>query len=57
MWWRSASGDGRVIAHGLAEYDAAECARLVGTHSSEQADILGYAPRSAIVHRDQLVLL
>jgi glutamate 5-kinase len=49
--------EGRVIAHGLAEYDAADCARLVGTHSSEQAAILGYAPRSAIVHRDQLVLL
>lgn len=48
---------GRVLAHGLSEYDAMECARLVGTHSSEQADILGYAPRSAVVHRDQLVLL
>jgi glutamate 5-kinase len=48
---------GRTIAHGLAEYDAADCARLLGTHSSEQAAILGYAPRSAIVHRDQLVLL
>jgi glutamate 5-kinase len=48
---------GRTIAHGLAEYDAADCTRLLGTHSSEQAAILGYAPRSAIVHRDQLVLL
>lgn len=49
--------EGRTIAHGLSEYDAAECTRLVGTHSSEQADILGYAPRSALVHRDQLILL
>ncbi|MCK9543182.1 MAG: glutamate 5-kinase [Novosphingobium sp.] len=49
--------EGCVVAHGLSEYDAAECARLVGTHSREQAEILGYAPRSAIVHRDQLVLL
>jgi glutamate 5-kinase len=48
---------GRILAHGLCEYDAAECARLIGTHSSEQAAILGYAPRSAVVHRDQLVLL
>lgn len=48
---------GRVLAHGLSEYDAAECARLKGRHSSEHAEILGYAPRSAIVHRDQLVLL
>ncbi|MBV1689113.1 glutamate 5-kinase [Novosphingobium sp. G106] len=50
-------GEGRILAHGLSEYDAVECARLIGTHSSEQADILGYAPRSAVVHRDQLILL
>jgi glutamate 5-kinase len=48
---------GRTFAHGLSEYDAGECARLIGTHSREQAGILGYAPRSAIVHRDQLILL
>ena len=48
---------GTTLAHGLSEYDAAECARLIGRHSNEQADLLGYAPRSAIVHRDQLVLL
>ncbi|MBB3939341.1 glutamate 5-kinase [Novosphingobium fluoreni] len=47
---------GRVIAHGLAEYDAAECTRLQGRHSSEHAELLGYAPRSAVIHRDQLVL-
>jgi len=50
-------GEGRVLAHGLAEYDAAECARLIWRQSGEQAAILGYAPRSAVVHRDQLVLL
>ena len=48
---------GVTLAHGLSEYDAAECARLMGTQSAEQADLLGYAPRSAVVHRDQLVLL
>jgi glutamate 5-kinase len=48
--------DGRVLAHGLAEYGADECARLQGHHSSEHADLLGYAPRSAVIHRDQLVL-
>ncbi len=50
-------GDGDILAHGLSEYDAAECARLIGTHSREQAAILGYAPRSSVVHRDQLILL
>ena len=49
--------EGRTLAHGLSEYDAEECARLIGRHSNEQADILGYAPRSAVVHRDQLILL
>jgi glutamate 5-kinase len=49
--------DGTILAHGLCEYNAAECARLMGTQSGDQAALLGYAPRSAVVHRDQLVLL
>ncbi len=48
---------GTTLAHGLSEYDAIECARLMGRQSSEQAELLGYAPRSAVVHRDQMVLL
>jgi glutamate 5-kinase len=48
---------GATLAHGLSEYSAAECSALMGRHSSEHAAVLGYAPRSAIVHRDQLVLL
>lgn len=51
------SPEGTVLAHGLSEYDAAECRRLIGRHSSEHEALLGYSPRSAIVHRDQLVLL
>ena len=49
--------DGRALAHGLSEYDAAECGLLMGRKSAEHAALLGYAPRSAVVHRDQLVLL
>lgn len=48
---------GRAIAHGLVEYDAAECAALKGRRSGEHAAILGYAPRAAVVHRDHMVLL
>lgn len=48
---------GRTIAHGLSEYDASECNTLKGRQSAEHAALLGYAPRSAVVHRDQLVLL
>ena len=50
-------GPGGIIAHGLAEYDADDCRKLLGRKNSEQAALLGYAPRSAVVHRDQLVLL
>ncbi|MBS0480828.1 MAG: glutamate 5-kinase [Proteobacteria bacterium] len=49
--------EGQVLAHGLSEYGAHDCALLVGRKSADHADILGYAPRSAVVHRDQLVLL
>ncbi|MDE8650411.1 glutamate 5-kinase [Novosphingobium album (ex Liu et al. 2023)] len=51
-----AGAEGRIVAHGLAEYDSRECARIMGHHTSAHADLLGYAPRSAVVHRDQLVL-
>jgi glutamate 5-kinase len=50
-------GAGKPIAQGLAEYSAAECEKLKGRRSDEHAALLGYAPRSAVIHRDQLVLL
>ncbi|MCB2051276.1 MAG: glutamate 5-kinase [Novosphingobium sp.] len=49
--------EGTALAQGLIEYDAADCARILGLTSAEQEAALGYAPRSAVVHRDQLVLL
>ena len=48
---------GEVLARGLTEYDAGECAALAGHNSRDHADILGYAPRSALIHRDHLVLV
>ncbi|GAO39575.1 glutamate 5-kinase [Sphingomonas changbaiensis NBRC 104936] len=45
------------VARGLSEYDSADAARILGTKSDAQAEILGYAPRSALVHRDHLVLI
>lgn len=48
---------GKTVAQGLAEYDSAEIERIKGRRSEEHADLLGYAPRSAVIHRDQLVLL
>lgn len=49
--------DGATLANGLSEYDAAECRRLMGRQSADHAELLGYAPRSAVVHRDQMVVL
>ncbi len=49
--------DGVVIARGLAEYDAPEAVRILGKKREEIPAILGYAPRSAMVHRDHMVLL
>ncbi|QXQ05847.1 glutamate 5-kinase [Sphingosinicellaceae bacterium] len=48
---------GTVIARGLVAYDATEARAIAGVRSDAQAPILGYAPRSAIIHRDQLVLV
>lgn len=49
--------EGVILARGLAEYDAADAAKIVGRRNDAQADLLGYAPRSAMVHRDHLVLV
>ncbi|MBX9860119.1 MAG: glutamate 5-kinase [Sphingomonas sp.] len=49
--------DGRPVARGLSEYDAADAARIAGKRSDELADILGYAPRACLVHRNHMALL
>ena len=48
---------GKALAQGLAEYESGEIERIKGHRSEEHAALLGYAPRSAVIHRDQLVLL
>jgi len=52
-----ADENGHVLARGLAGYDIADARAIAGKRTEAQADILGYAPRSAMVHRDHLVLL
>lgn len=49
--------EGRQVAQGLSEYHADEVNLLKGSRMEFQAEILGYSPRSAILHRDQLVLV
>jgi glutamate 5-kinase len=49
--------DGCVIARGLSQYSAAEIRRLAGRHSRDIASLLGYSYGSAVVHRDDLVVV
>ena len=48
--------DGREIARGLSGYDAQEARQIVGRKSADIEGILGYPGRSAMVHRDDLVM-
>ena len=48
---------GRTIAKGLVEYDIDDVEAIMGKHSSQMEEILGHAPRSAVLHRDHLVLM
>ena len=45
------------IARGLIAYDATEAGLIAGHRNDAQAALLGYAPRAALIHRDQMVLL
>lgn len=50
-------GPSGTLARGLSEYDADEAARLLGRRSEEHEALLGYAPRTALVHRNHMALL
>lgn len=49
--------DGTILARGLSEYDAREIKIIMGKSKDEIADILSYTPRSALVHRNHMVML
>ena len=51
------AADGALLARGLSEYDSADAARIAGKRSDALEVILGYAPRAALIHRDQMVML
>ncbi len=51
------TGPDGVLARGLSEYDAADAVKLIGHKSDAHADLLGYAPRAALVHRNHMALL
>lgn len=47
---------GRRVARGLVAYDADDARRIAGLRSAEVAAALGYEGRTAMVHRDDLVM-
>lgn len=49
--------NGDIIARGLSEYSADELRLIIGKNSDEIAQILSYPPRSALVHRNHMVML
>ena len=52
-----AMADGiREIARGLVAYDAADAVRIAGLKTAEIETVLGYEARSAMIHRDDLVV-
>jgi glutamate 5-kinase len=53
---RICTTDGVEIGRGLVAYSDADAAKLLGRQSAEIAEILGYTGRSALVHRDDMVL-
>ncbi|WP_228275254.1 glutamate 5-kinase [Stakelama tenebrarum] len=48
---------GNKVARGLVEYDYSDACRIVGRRSEDVQAILGYAPRSALVHRSHMAVL
>jgi glutamate 5-kinase len=47
---------GRVHGRGLVNYDAEACRSLIGRHSDEIGEVLGYRSYDAILTRDNLVM-
>ena len=50
------SANGRELARGITAYSNADAAKIIGQKSSQIAEILGYAGRPEIVHRDDMVV-
>ncbi len=46
---------GERLGQGLSEYSAVECRYIAGLSQEHQARVLGYVPRSAVIHRNHWV--
>jgi glutamate 5-kinase len=52
-----ADENGREVARGLVNYNAAETRKIMGLPSSRMEEVLGYVDEPELIHRDNLVLL
>jgi glutamate 5-kinase len=50
-------GNGKLIARGLVGYTSDEALLICGRKSNEIEALLNYAPRAAMIHRDDMVML
>lgn len=48
--------DNTMLGRGLTEYDSTDTLRLLGHHSGEMEQILGYQGHPVLIHRDNLAL-
>ena len=51
------SQDNRLLGHGLIAYDHAEASLIKGARTDELENLLGYAGRPALIHRDDMALV
>ena len=49
--------NGIEFAHGMINYNCSDCKKIIGHHSDEILDILGYKNYDAIITRDNIALL
>ena len=50
-------GGGAAFARGLVNYPADELARVAGLRTERIAEVLGYCPYEAVIHRDNLAVI
>ena len=51
------TADGRRLASGMSNYASSEVARILGKHSDQIAEALGYELGEEVIHRNNLVLV
>ena len=51
-----ADGEGNILGQGMIAFDAANARKIIGKRSTDIEEILGYAGRSEMIHRDDMII-